>query len=516
MPQDDWSKAEWWVWKQVCACKIADFHECLGKLDPRSDTGWGEDRLLSTIFIREIFYDKSFAGEIPLEGVRIRGAWFRDRLALSFGRLHRHLWLEASRFDQGIDFYGQTIEGRLSLEESFVAAPADSSATIALTGAKIDGSLSLQNATIEGRLVMNGLHVSQNLFMQRSEEQPTSFAEVDLTNANIEGQLVLSGATVAGRLMMNGLQVGESLFLQGSKAQPASFGEVDLTTAHIKGQLSFIGANVGGRLAMNDLLVDGSLLMRGSDDGQPPQFQDVDLSYAEVSGGLDLTGARFAGRLILRNARASVLHEDGSWPKYVELDGFTYDRIGGIGEMDSVSLDRQAFRERYVAWLEHDPTYTPQPYEQLAGVFRRAGEPERASDVLYASRERARRKAGEERVALFGFLPVRVCSRRYLGMSLLNWTIGYGVGYRYFRCLWWILGFTALGTAVLYLGVPTIEPGDCVVYSLVKLLPFAKLDEFKGVTLSSLAKCYFYLHQLVGYVLAGFLAAGLAGLTQKS
>ena len=49
----------------------------------------------------------------------------------------------------------------------------------------------------------------------------------------------------------------------------------------------------------------------------------------------------------------------------------------------------------------------------------------------------------------------------------------------------------------------------------MKLLPFAKLDEFKDVKLNSSAKWYFYFHQLVGFVLAGFLAAGLAGLTQK-
>jgi hypothetical protein len=141
--------------------------------------------------------------------------------------------------------------------------------------------------------------------------------------------------------------------------------------------------------------------------------------------------------------------------------------------------------------------------------------PQWASDVLYANRERARERAAKERVRLFFRLPLRAPRWRYLGMTLLKWTIGYGIGLRYFRCLWWILGFTALGSVVLFFGAKHIELADYPVYSLVKLLPFAKLGEFKDVTLTPLAKWYFYFHQLVGYVLAGFLAAGLAGLTQK-
>jgi hypothetical protein len=141
MPQADWSKAERWVWEEVCAGKIADFHQLHGKLDQRFHEDWGEDQLLRADFLREIFYDKSLGGEIPPEGVRIVGAWFRDQLALPVGRLHRHLWLLYSRFDQGVDFSGQTIEGWLVLEGSFAATSAAGSAAIDLRSAKIDGSV---------------------------------------------------------------------------------------------------------------------------------------------------------------------------------------------------------------------------------------------------------------------------------------------------------------------------------------------------------------------------------------
>jgi hypothetical protein len=526
--------------------------------------------------------------------VQIEGAWFQDRLALSYGRLQGHLSLERCRFEQGIELRAQTIEGWLSLYKTFLGKPADPAkladdlASLDLTMAKIGGTLNLSSSTIKGQLKSAGLEVHRDLQMEGTQKQPASFAEVDLSSAYIEGDLVLVGATVTasldltqakiggalnlssstikGQLKSAGLEVHRDLQMGGTQKRPASFAEVDLTRAHIEGSLSLLGATVTGRLKMISLQVGEDLLMRVADDDQPSRFEkDVDLSYAEISGALTLSGASFAvgentdteasaratfdmsaakingelrldgvewaenAWLILRNAHASALHEDGRWPKRVELHGFTYDRIGGVGETDSGDSDRElfhdrkAFCKRYIKdWLVHDPTYTPQPYEQLADVLRKGGEPERAADVLYASREQARHKAAGKRFSLFGLPPMRVPTLRYIGMTLLKWTIGYGLGSRYFYCLIWIVLFIIIGAIVVHEGGNnmiwrgSIEWGDCVVYSIVKLLPFANLDEFKWIALSSLAKWYFYFHQLVGYVFAGFLAGGLAGLTQKS
>jgi hypothetical protein len=64
---------------------------------------------------------------------------------------------------------------------------------------------------------------------------------------------------------------------------------------------------------------------------------------------------------------------------------------------------------------------------------------------------------------------------------------------------------------------PLLHWDEKLVYSFQKLLPpFAHLQPFDSVKLGTFARWYFYCHQLIGYVLGGFLAAGLAGLTQKS
>lgn len=197
------------------------------------------------------------------------------------------------------------------------------------------------------------------------------------------------------------------------------------------------------------------------------------------------------------------------------LDGFTYDRLGGVENGDT---HRNPDSGWYISWLKKDQTYAPQPYEQLANVLRRTGKPATAADVLYAGRERAR---GEARAG--GYWP----GLRFIGMTLLKWTIGYGLGLRYFRCLGWIFGLTALGLAVLYFGATVLDTnteltkpqlgfGDSLVFSLQKLIPLVQFEKFDQVQLSSFTKWYFYIHQLAGYVLALFLGAGLSGLTQKS
>jgi hypothetical protein len=213
------------------------------------------------------------------------------------------------------------------------------------------------------------------------------------------------------------------------------------------------------------------------------------------------------------------------------LDGFTYDRLGGVEENGDTRRNRRDRNSRwYTRWLEKDRTYSPQPYEQLAGVLRKNGDPAMAADVLYAGRERARREARDT----WRLPGRRTMLSRFIGMTLLKWTMGYGLGLRYFRCLLWIAALTVLGMGVLHCdatvsdtrtGFPialldraTARPKvlDSAVYSLQKLIPLVEFEKFDQVQLGRCAKVYFYIHRTLGYVLALFLGAGLSGLTQKS
>jgi hypothetical protein len=560
MSQQDWNDAEKWVWDHIRVGEIADFNASpRSRLDPKKSNGWSVDRQLRSAFLRQIFCDKKLFEKIPPEGARIIGAWFPDGLLIPYGRLPGSIWLQQCRFEKPIDLSYQVIDGSLSLARSFVSAHSEDEPAIDVTGAQVGRELNLNCATVTGALTMVGLHVGETLFMRGTKEAPATFAAVDLNAARIDGFLNLNGATVTGTLTMNSLQVGQSLFMEGTKEAPATFAAVDLNAARIDGFLNLNGATVTGTLTMSGLhirqallmhgtkeapatfaavdlnaaridrqidlvgtTVNGALTMKGLHVGEtlfmrgtkeaPATFAAVDLSAARVNGWLSFPGATVSGTLTMYDAHASVLHDRNFvWPEQVKLDGFTYDRLIGIGE--DVMHHSRRDSDWYIRWLEKDPTYSPQPYEQLAKVLQKSGEPEIAGDVLYAGRERARNEAQ---------------GLRLIGMSLLKWTTGYGIGLRYFRCLWWVAGFTAIGCAVLYLdviprgaAVPRLVRsglgfGDSFFYSLQKLIPFLEVEKLDQVQLGRFARGYFYLHHLVGYVLALFIAAGLSGLTQKS
>ena len=89
----------------------------------------------------------------------------------------------------------------------------------------------------------------------------------------------------------------------------------------------------------------------------------------------------------------------------------------------------------------------------------------------------------------------------------------------------WVLVFTLIGTGLLYWfdqGVRTDGNRRFLAnafFSLDRLLPrIVQLDKKHDdieAELRGPVRYYFYLHKAIGFVLAGFLLAGLAGLTQQ-
>ena len=183
-----------------------------------------------------------------------------------------------------------------------------------------------------------------------------------------------------------------------------------------------------------------------------------------------------------------------------------------MGQADIEKRDSKWF----IKWLERDKTFSPQPYEQLANVLHESGYPSKANAIRYATRKRMRCAAWERREGKPREWP------RWVGLTLLQFIIGYGLGARYFRVLWWFGGITLIGFLVL---LGSIEKSNWDLFKMAwasfdQVLPIVKLDEENQKLIlgnySSWTIAYFYVQKLVGYVLGGFLGAGLAGLTRKS
>ena len=485
----------------------------------------------------------TFNGTLNMNGLQVeRGLLMRDgarfaEVDLRGAKVKDQLAMIGSTFTGTLNMDGLEVDGMLLMHNARFAE-------VDLRGAKLKHQLAMIGSTFTGRLNMNELEVEGSLFMRDGAQ----FAEVVLVGARVGNQLSMGGSTFTGKLDMDSLQVDGGL-LMNDRAQ---FAEVDLRSARVGDQLSMVGSTFTGKLDMNGLQVEGDVFMRDSTFARP-----ITMVFASIGSNLDLRGASLGSpgpaestvldltgtnvkselmlaqttwtpnsQLILRNTRIGAMrdHED-AWPDRLELDGFTYERLGGLGSKDPENdMGRRPAEWLSKKWLERDHTYSPQPYRQLADVLRAGGHATKANAILYAGRDRERKQVWKERQVL-----------KWLGLSLLKVTIGYGYGYRYFLSLAWVAAFVLLGVVVLYLADAVALPWAdqlskkgmpwAFACSLDLLLPIVELNKAHAeFVMKELGKMnpaavwvpyYFYFHKLVGWILGSFVIAGLAGLTQK-
>jgi len=235
-------------------------------------------------------------------------------------------------------------------------------------------------------------------------------------------------------------------------------GTVDLSTVRVSGHLRMTDATIRdageegtGSLILSAGTVTGSveldrLTVAGHVDVRVAKVTDhVRLTDARLrgSGGRSLrgTGLRAAqlrirlaeppgGRIGLAGATVDVLADHAaSWPSSVPprpdgnrpfvLDGFTYQRIESTLDVG----------ER-LQWLARgNPTFEPQPYEQLAACYRQMGREREARRVLREKTRRQHAAAGK-----FG--------------RVWGWIqqLAVGYGYQPGRAVGWFLGLLAAGT----------------------------------------------------------------------
>lgn len=317
-----------------------------------------------------------------------------------------------------------------------------------------------------------------------------------------------------------GLDVSDNLYLsEGFKAS----GAVSLTAAHVGQELHLDDACILGRggdsLIAERLTVGGSMhcsegfTARGS----------VNLADSRIAGRLDFTGAILdhpAGNTLdlrgvtaevlvarpsaapavldLRRASVTTLDDDpASWPARLMLRDFSYQTLGG-----PAADVRQRRR-----WLTRDvEDFVPQPYEQLAAVYRRAGRDEAARTIAMA-KQRRRRKAINPAARVWSIL--------------LNLTIGYG--YRTWLAGVWLLGLAIAGTIVFRHAYPahmvaissTPMPFNPIIYAVDVLLPIVDLGQQTSWQPRGPALDFYWALIALGWILTSALVAGLTGIFKQ-
>jgi hypothetical protein len=419
---------------------------------------------------------------------------------------------------------------RITVDQSMICnARFTAFGEVCLRGAHILGDLDFSGANLvnpDGRALSAGrLAVDQDLICGPGF---TARGEILLIGAHIGGDLDMGGAALANAngpaVYANRLSVGQSMFC---RAGFSASGEVRLLGASVGGRLSFATAslaNPGGialqaeRLTVaQDIFFTEGMTAAG----------EIRLPGARVGGNADFTGCKTPGSgsgisLILTELQAASLilrpqaapeeadltgaavgrlaDEPASWPSQLRLRGFTY---AALDEKEKVSV-----RER-LGWLTRDRDgYSPQPYEQLAAVYRREGREQDAREVAIA-RQRVRRRTLA--------LPGRLWS------LLLDVAIGYG--YRTWLAGVWLLGWWAVGTLVFAAAYPhhlipaapnaphpAFQP---VIYALDVLLPVVDLNQQEFWIPQGLARWFAWASILAGWLLATAIVAAVTGAVKR-
>ena len=210
-------------------------------------------------------------------------------------------------------------------------------------------------------------------------------------------------------------------------------------------------------------------------------------------------------KLSLRNSEVGSLQDiRESWPDTLrlELDGFVYHRLGGLSGAEITDMDRREI-SWLKEWLGKQDDYSPRPYQQMAKVLRSAGYVGKATAVLFEGKKHQQEET-------------RTLSIDWWWLVLQWLFIGYG--YYNFQVLYWFLVVCGLGMIVLHLsGQDAAHKMKYygLSYSIDTLLPIIELHRpHYDIELQGWVRVYFYVHKIVGYVLASFLIAGLSGLTR--
>ncbi len=548
--------------------------------DPQNGSNWGPERTIRAELLYWLCTNNQSQFIDSRYGVRIKGAKITGKLNFNWALLPYQLWLINCFMEDTIflmdaeapeiNFSGSKIHslhadrltvksslrldnivarhdvrlpnanigGQLSCKDAifenpdgdaFIADGITTKGQVFLQGIKVRGGARFSKAVIGGQLVCNdarfdhpnadafnagGITVKGEVFMR----DVTAIGEVNFSGANLDAQFECHGTTFSNpegiAFNADGLVVRRSLyFLQSTKGQHAIVqGAVRLTGANI-GQLECSGAEFGSSehhaFIAENLIVNSALILRG---------------------------AKFTGGLNLAHARVGQLADDeASWPKADKLiiDGFEYKALAG----NVMPPLQQRLR-----WINLQPkySYSFQPYEHLAKLYRQMGHESDARTVLYKKHEAIRK---------YGVLSP--------GAKVVNWflsrTIGHG--YRPLRLIIIIVSLIMLGTGLFEwannLGVmqpskervysndmvknnsdsPSRDPQfNALVYSAETFIPFLDLhqksnwlpDSTKPV--GTLWYChpygywfqwYFWLHIVFGWLCSTLVAVYVANLVRK-
>ena len=252
---------------------------------------------------------------------------------------------------------------------------------LALKGATIEGDVDLREAKIEVPVTFDNCNFSGRLRLDGASTNSLTFVNTTL-EVGLEG---------------DGLTVNGSLDFDLNLRSPTY--QVRLLHATVSRNLYCLGARFEGRKLPTDPKLESPYAFVADGTTVKGSFQwrrHPSLEIDEYERRTEAAGVRLVGVIA-----GSLADELDQWPERVNLNGFVYGQI--LGEAAERAVDGRiawvrksspqyglTWRERAAKWWErflssadHSPT-SPQPYQQLAKIYRDLGRDADARAVLRA------------------------------------------------------------------------------------------------------------------------------------
>lgn len=320
------------------------------------------------------------------KGVRVSGAWISGLLDLEACRVPCDIGLKDCHFELA-PILRAAIINRLFLDGSSLpglqAERIEVRGGVYLRGADIGAEVNIAESRLGGNLECDGatLRATRGLALNA---QSIEVRNVRLRAAYIHGAINVSGAQMAADLDCAGAVVtrDEGIAIEASECEVR--GGVVLRNARIEGEVRLVAS-----------IVNGDMDCTGGSFAHPGQAA-IDISRMVIRGAFFLRGgAAVKGTLAMTDTSVGTIHDEAAcWPVRGDLllNRCRYDAFID-GPTDAHSRLDWLARQSPERWGED---FWPQPYEQLASVFREMGHGEDARVVLI-TKERLQRRARRAR-----------------------------------------------------------------------------------------------------------------------
>lgn len=519
--------AEWGLWQ---AFRNGTEHDLRtgrpDEDDPNSDHAWGPERTIRSRVIALLLLH----GPPPLLGrvasLQLTGAFIDGELDLAGGSVEPYIEMRHCRFGGEIRMPEARVNTARLLDcyiPRFEAARLTTEGDLHLPRCSIPEGIKLTDAVIGTDLMLNEATVGSGHRIRAIAADGINIGqELQASLLHTDGETSLRGATIGSSLSMFGTVLRNR---RGHFALRAP----QMTVEHV--------ASFGDATRDRSPQIQGTTPPTGTRFFRSEGGNRWSTKHFECTGGLMLDDGRFGSSLVIENARfklqmlqeislrrittpelkftpqaparglvvlsgatvEKLVDQVGSWPKDQRLwmAGFTYQQA--IPRTGHFNVQE---RLRWVATAT--PEYSPEPYEQLALMYRNSGEDTNARAVLLAKHRRRR-----ETLPLVG---------KVWGY-LQDWTVAYG--YRPSQAALWMALLWASASIFFAARPPDPLKGgeaphwNAVLYALDLLLPVISFGQDAAWNPEGGSQWIAAVMVALGWVLATTVATGATRLLRR-